>query len=55
MSRGRLSFNLQDEEAMKKLRDYLGGEYVRGKGKRVEKDKEHSSSKRDMRVASEAL
>lgn len=55
MSRGRLSFNLQDEDAMKKFREYIGGEYVRRKDKRVEKNKERSSSDRDMRDTSEGV
>jgi hypothetical protein len=55
MSEGRLTFKLGDNEQMKKLRDYLGGEYVRREGKRVAKDEEHSSSDRDMRDTSEAV
>lgn len=51
MSRGRLSFNLQDEEAMKKFREYIGVKDVRRKTKRMEKNEESESSRRDMRPA----
>ena len=53
MSRGRLSFNLQDEEAMKKFREYIGVKDVRRKTKRVEEDKEPKPSRGDMRDTSE--
>lgn len=55
MSRGRLSFNLQDEDAMKKFREYIGVQNDRGKGKRVEKGKERGASDRDMRDTSEGV
>lgn len=55
MSRGRLSFNLQDEDAMKKFREYIGVQNDRGKDKRVEKDKERGASDRDMRDTSEGV
>lgn len=55
MSEGRLTFKLGDNEQMKKLRDYLGGEYVRREGKRVAKDEEHSPGDRDMRAVSEGV
>lgn len=55
MSKGRITFKLGDPEQMQQLRDYLGGEYVRRKGKRVAKNKKHSSSNRDMRDTSEAV
>ena len=53
MSKGRLTFRLGDPEQMQQLRDYLGGEYVRRKGKRVAKNEECSSSDGDMRDTSE--
>lgn len=53
MSRGRLSFNLQDEEAMKKFREYIGVKDVRRKAKRVEENKKHNSSDGDMRDTGE--
>lgn len=49
MSRGRLSFNLQDEEAMKKFREYIGVEDARGKSKRMGKDKKRKSGDGDLR------
>lgn len=55
MSRGRLTFNLQDPEQMEKLREMLGGKYVRRSrtnGKRVATDEEHPSGSPDMREAS---
>lgn len=55
MSKGRLTFKLGDPEQMQQLRDYLGGEYVRRKGKRVAKNKKHSSSDRDLPDTSEAV
>lgn len=55
MSRGRPTFKLGDPEQMQQLRDYLGGEYVRRKDKRVGKDKKHSSSNGDMRDTGEAV
>lgn len=52
MSRGRPSFNLQDEEAMKKFREYIGVKDGR-KAKRMEKNEEPKSSSGDMRETSE--
>lgn len=50
MSRGRPSFNLQDEEAMKKFREYIGVKDGK-KVKRMEKNEEPKSSGGDMRPA----
>lgn len=55
MSRGRLSFNLQDEDAMKKFREYIGVQNDRGKDKRVAKNEERGASDRDMRDTSEGV
>lgn len=55
MSRGRLTFNLQDADAMKQFRKYIGVEDAGRKDKRVEENKKCSSSDRDMRDASEDL
>lgn len=53
MSRGRLSFNLQDEDAMKKFREYIGVENARGKSKRVEENEERKSCDGDLRDTGE--
>lgn len=55
MSKGRLTFNLQDKEQMQQYRLLLGGQYVGRKSKRVEKDEEHSTSDGDMRTVSEGV
>lgn len=55
MSKGRRTFNLQDEEQMQQYRLLIGVKNARRKGQRVEEDKEHSSSNRDMRDTSENL
>lgn len=53
MSKGRLTFNLQDADAMEKFRKYIGVENVGGKGKRMAENKERSSSNGDMRDTGE--
>lgn len=53
MSRGRLSFNLQDEDAMKKFREYIGVKDARRKGKRVAKNEERKSGDGDLRDTGE--
>lgn len=55
MSRGRLTFNLQDKEQMQQYRLLLGGQYVGRKSKRVEEDEEHSTSDGDLRDAGEGV
>lgn len=50
MSRGRPSFNLQDEEAMRKFREYIGVKDGR-KAKRMEKNEEPKSGGGNMRSA----
>lgn len=55
MSRGRLTFNLQDAEQMEQFKKYIGVEDAGRKSKRMEKDKERGSSVRGMRDTSKDL